>query len=628
MHDLVIRGGTIVDGSGEPAREGDVALDGDRITEVGNGVGAGRKEIDAKGQLVTPGWVDIHTHYDGQATWDPYLSPSGWNGVTTVVMGNCGVGFAPAAPDRHEWLIELMEGVEDIPGTALAEGIDWKWETFPEYLDALDAMPRALDIGTQVPHGAVRAYVMGDRGAYNEKPTPEEIEQMGAIVKEAIQAGALGFSSSRTIVHRAKNGEVVPGTYATEDEILGIGAALGEAGAGVFEVASDLAPEGMAFSPDPRGPLMERNELRWMRELSARTGRPVSFACLQNPIDKDQWRRLLDYCEEDSKLGGRVTPQVAPRPAGLLMGLQSSLHPFLFHPAFQELAELPLAEKVARLRQPEMKAAILAQKPENEMPIAQIILNSFHNLFPFGDPPDYEPAPEKSVAAIAAREGKTPQEVAYEKLLEHEGTELLYFPFLGYAEQNFDALREMMMHPQAVFSLSDGGAHCGLICDASNPTFLLTHWCARPHARREAAARARGASADEEHGRALRHARPRSAAAGLQGGRQRDRLRPPDDPPAGDGLRPAGRRAPPHPEGRRLHRHGLLGHGHLRGRRTHRCHARQAGARRAAPLGPSPQVRTTAPGFGSGAVRPMYHGVGPREARAWLRTGPGSCCRW
>jgi N-acyl-D-aspartate/D-glutamate deacylase len=477
MHDLVIRGGTVVDGTGEPAREADVALDGDRITRVGNDVGAGKREIDAKGQLVTPGWVDIHTHYDGQATWDPHLSPSGWNGVTTVVMGNCGVGFAPAAPERHEWLIELMEGVEDIPGTALAEGIEWRWETFPEYLDALEAIPRALDIGAQVPHGAVRAYVMGDRGAHNEKPTTEEIRQMGEIVKEAIQAGALGFSSSRTIVHRSKSGEVVPGTYAQDDEIMGLGGALGEAGAGVFEVASDLAPEGLSFSPEgERGVLSERNELRWMRELSARTGRPVTFACLQNPVDPDQWRRLLAYCEEDAKLGGHVTPQVAPRPAGLLMGLQSSLHPFLFHPAYREIAELPLPERVARMRRPEVKQAILAQSPDNEMPIAQLILGSFHNLFPFGDPPDYEPAPEKSVAAIAAREGRTPQEVAYDRLLDHEGTELLYFPFLGYAKQNFDALREMMLHPQAVFGLSDGGAHCGLICDASNPTFLLTHW--------------------------------------------------------------------------------------------------------------------------------------------------------
>ena len=474
MHDLVIRGGTIVDGTGEAAREGDVAIDGGRIAQVTDAgqAGPGKREIEAKGRLVTPGWVDIHTHYDGQATWDPYLSPSGWNGVTTVVMGNCGVGFAPAAPDRHEWLIELMEGVEDIPGTALAEGIDWKWETFPEYLDALEAMPRALDIGAQVPHGAVRAYVMGDRGAHNEKPSAEEIERMGEIVKEAIQAGALGFSSSRTIVHRSKSGEVVPGTYATEEEVLGIGRALGEAGSGVFEVASDLAPE--AFGENP---LAERTELHWMRELSARTGRPVTFACLQNPVDPQQWRRLLDFCSEDAARGGSVTPQVAPRPAGLLMGLQSSAHPFIRHPAYKEIEHLPLAERVARMRDPQVRARILSQQPDAaDMPIALLILSSFHNLFPFGDPPDYEPAPESSVAARAAATGRTPQEVAYDLLLERDGTELLYFPFLGYAEQNFDALREMMLHPQAVFGLSDGGAHCGLICDASNPSFLLTHW--------------------------------------------------------------------------------------------------------------------------------------------------------
>ncbi|MGH0028198.1 MAG: N-acyl-D-amino-acid deacylase family protein, partial [Myxococcota bacterium] len=444
-----------------------------------------------------------------QATWDPYLSPSGWNGVTSVVMGNCGVGFAPAAPDRHEWLIELMEGVEDIPGTALAEGIDWKWETFPEYLDALDAMSRALDIGTQVPHGAVRAYVMGERGARNEKPTAEEIHQMGEIVKEAIQAGALGFSSSRTIVHRSKDGEVVPGTYATEDEIQGLGRALGEAGAGVFEVASDLAPEHVS----PGNPLSERNELRWMRELSAKTGRPVSFACLQNPIDPQQWRRLLDFCEEDAGLGGSVTPQVAPRPAGLLMGLQSSLHPFITHPAYQEIAELPLAERVAAMKRPEVRERILSQQPSAEMPIALLILSSFHNLFAFGDPPDYEPAPESSVAARAQREGRRPEEVAYDLLLERDGSELLYFPFLGYAEQNFDALREMMMHPRAVFSLSDGGAHCGLICDASNPTFLLTHWVRD---------RTRGEKLPLEH---VVRAQTRNTAA-LYGLHDRGQLRP------------------------------------------------------------------------------------------------------
>jgi N-acyl-D-aspartate/D-glutamate deacylase len=469
MHDLVIRNGRVVDGTGEPARKADIAIDGDRIREVGSEMGPGRREIDARDRLVTPGWVDIHTHYDGQATWDPYLSPTGWNGVTTVVMGNCGVGFAPAPPDRHDWLIQLMEGVEDIPGTALAAGIDWQWESFPEYLDALERFPRALDICAQVPHGAVRAYVMGERGARNEKASAEEIQAMADIVKEAIEAGALGFSTSRTILHRAKDGELVPGTVAGDDEILGIGAALGEAGAGVFEVASDFAPDGAEVG-------MERTELSWMRELSQRTGRPVTFACLQNDFQPEQWRRLIDFAAEEATKGGSLTPQVAPRPAGLLLGLESSFHPFVAHAGYQALAGLPLEERVARLRRPEVREAILSNPPQGLPPVLTMILNSFHKVFRLGDPPDYEPAPEASAAAIAAREGRAPAAVVYDWLLENDGKELLYFPFLGYAHGDFEALREMMLHPQAVFGLSDGGAHCGLIADASNPTFLLTHW--------------------------------------------------------------------------------------------------------------------------------------------------------
>ena len=464
MHDLVIRGGKIVDGSGDAAKSGDVAIDGDRITAVGEDVSAGRREIDADGQLVTPGWVDVHTHYDGQVTWDPHLTPSGWNGVTTVVMGNCGVGFAPAAPDRHDWLIQLMEGVEDIPGSALADGMEWKWESFPEYLDAIEAMPHALDIGTQVPHGAVRAYVMGDRGARNEPATPEDIEQMAAIVKEGLQAGALGFSSSRTLLHRAKDGEPVPGTFAGNDELLGIGRAIAEAGHGVFEVASDLAPEG--------------KEIEWMRELGRLTGNPVSFACLQNDFDPTQWRRMLDACEQDAREGGTIVPQVAQRPAGMLVGLESTVHPFLFYPGYQQVAALPLAERVAKMKTPEIRAAILDNPPDlSKMPpIARILVAGFHKIFVHGDPPDYEPGPEKSIEAIAKREGRKPAEVAYDLMLERGGKALLYLPFLGYSNGNFDDMREMMMHPQAIYGLSDGGAHCGLICDASMPTFLLTHW--------------------------------------------------------------------------------------------------------------------------------------------------------
>ena len=459
MHDLVIRNGILVDGSGAPAREADVAFDGERVAAVGRTLPRGSREIDARGRLVTPGWVDIHTHYDGQATWDPHLTPSGWHGVTTVVMGNCGVGFAPAAPDRRQWLIGLMEGVEDIPGTALAEGIRWEWESFPQYLDALERMPRSLDVAAQVPHGAVRAYVMGERGARNEKASEDDIARMAALVKEAIAAGAVGFSTSRTLLHRAIDGEPVPGTFASADELLAIGDAMGR---GVLELASDFTPEDA--------------ELAWMAELSRRSGRPVTFACLQNDANPHQWKRLLEASDRSAAEGGAVTPQVAARPTGLLLGLQSTFHPFQAQPSYREVAHLPLAERVAALRDPERRRRIVSEKPEHPSPVALFISASFHKMFPLGDPPDYEPAPDASVAATAARQGRTPQEVAYDLLLEGDGRSFLYFPLLNYSHGNFDAIRAMLEHPRAVLGLSDGGAHCGIICDASMPTFLLTHW--------------------------------------------------------------------------------------------------------------------------------------------------------
>ena len=464
MHDLEIRGGTVVDGTGSKARRADVAIDGDRISAVGNDVGEGRREIDATGQLVTPGWVDIHTQYDGQVTWVPHLTPSGWNGVTTVVMGNCGVGFAPVRPGQEDYLIQLMEGVEDIPGTALSEGITWGWESFPEYLDALEKMPRSVDVAAQVPHGAVRTYVMGERGAKNEEASPEDIEQMAAIVKEGLEAGALGFSTSRTMLHRAKDGEVVPGTYANDPEVMGIGRVLGEVGHGVFEVASDLAPEG--------------DELAWMSKLGKETGRPVSFACLQNPIDADQWKRLLEAVDKDRAEGGCLTPQVAQRPAGLLLGWESSFHPFRLHPSYQRLVELEPAERIAQLRDPAVKAEILADTAV-EGPVAgttALITGAFQMMYPLGDPPDYEPGPEKSIAALAEKAGVPAAEYAYDLMLENAGKQMIYLPLLGYANGDFEAIKAMMLHEHAIFSLSDGGAHCGLICDASVPTYLLTHW--------------------------------------------------------------------------------------------------------------------------------------------------------
>ena len=463
MADLTIRNGLLVDGTGAPARPADVVVDGDRIvgvTEPGQG-SAGHREIDADGRLVTPGFVDIHTHYDGQATWDPEMTPSGWHGVTTVVMGNCGVGFAPADPARRDWLIQLMEGVEDIPGTALAEGMSWNWESFPEYLDELDSMPRVMDVAAQIPHGAVRGYVMGERGAANEPASAEDIALMSKLVEEGLRAGAVGFTTTRTVLHRAKDGELAAGTTAEVEELLGLGDALGAAGTGVFGVASDM------IDPTP--------EFEWMIEISRRTGRPVTFGCLQNDVRPEQWRELLDRATDANAAGARIVPQVAGRPACLLFGFESSVHPFITHRAYREIAHLPLAERVAQLRTPERREAILSEEVTRSG-FGAYLLSSFQKLFPLGDPPDYEPAPERSVAAIAAREGRRPEEVTYDLMLGRDGTELLYFPMLGYSHGDFEAMREMLDRDDTVLGLGDGGAHCGILCDASLPTYMLTHW--------------------------------------------------------------------------------------------------------------------------------------------------------
>ncbi|HEY2998685.1 MAG TPA: amidohydrolase family protein [Acidimicrobiales bacterium] len=461
MHDLVIRNGTLVDGSGGPARTADIAIDGETITAVGDVPERGRREIDATGRIVTPGFVDIHTHYDGQATWDPEVSPSSWHGVTTVVMGNCGVGFAPAHPARRDWLIQLMEGVEDIPGTALVEGMSWNWETFPEYLDELERLPRVLDVSALVPHGAVRAYVMGDRGGANAEATPDEIEAMAKVVREAIEAGAVGFSTTRTILHRAKDGELAAGTTASADELIGIGRALGDAGAGVFEVASDM------FDPD--------GEFAWMRTVARESGRPVTFGCLQDDLRPEHWRRLIELADESTAEGARIVPQVAGRPACVLFGWDSSAHPFRLHATWNAIADLPREERMARLRDPEVRAAMVDERPQLAG-LATMLTSSWHKLFPLGDPPDYEPPAEASVAAIAGREGRSPEEVTYDLMMADDGRGLLYIPLLGYAHGDFGALHEMLVHPGTVLGLGDGGAHCGLLCDASLPTYMLSHW--------------------------------------------------------------------------------------------------------------------------------------------------------
>jgi len=472
VHELQITGGTLVDGTGAAPREADVAVTGGVITAVGRDLGPARETIDARGKLVIPGIVDIHTHYDGQATWDSLLAPSCWHGVTTVVMGNCGVGFAPVRPGDEAFLIGLMEGVEDIPGTALSTGMSWGWESFPEYLDALERLPHAVDLGTQVPHGAVRAYVMGERGAKNEPATPEDVARMAAIVREGIEAGALGFSTSRTLVHRAVDGEPVPGTFAAEEELFGIGRVLRELGRGLFE----LAPAGV-MGEDLAAP---EKEVAWMRRLSAEIGRPVSFALSQHDVDKDQFRRILALCGEANAAGSWLAPQVGSRPTMLLIGHQT-FHPFSFKPTYRSLEALPLPERVAKLRDPEIRRRILVEKSDAGLDprmnvVISMIENGLAKIFPLGDPPNYEPTPDQSIAAEAKRSGRDPFEVLYDRMLELDGRQLLMLAILSYSEGDLEALREMLEHPASAFGLGDGGAHCGAICDASMTTFLLTHW--------------------------------------------------------------------------------------------------------------------------------------------------------
>lgn len=473
MFDMVIKGGTLVDGTGAEARRADVGVKDGVVTEVAPSIEADAAEtIDAADQLVTPGFVDIHTHYDGQATWDETLDPSAGHGVTTLVMGNCGVGFAPVHPGQEDWLIQLMEGVEDIPGTALAEGMTWGWETFPEYLDTLDARRFAVDIGTQIPHGAVRGYVMGERGARNEPATPEDIAAMADIVQEAIEAGALGFSTSRTIAHRAIDGEPVPGTYAAEEELFGIGRAMARGGASIFELAP-AGVDGLDLSPAAA-------EMSWMRRLSAEIERPVTFIVLQVDLAPDLWKMQMEESMTALDEGAEIYPQIANRPFGMLIGFQTH-HPFARRPSYLALAGLPLDERVRQLREPKVRAAILAEEDAPGDGSLWDGLPSFlrtipQKLFVMGDPPEYEPTPDQSAAALAEAAGVSADEMVYDLLCEDDGRALLMLPLFNYTHGNHDVLREQMTHPRAALGLGDGGAHCGMICDASLPTYGLTHW--------------------------------------------------------------------------------------------------------------------------------------------------------
>jgi N-acyl-D-aspartate/D-glutamate deacylase len=466
MHDLVIRGGTIHDGTGAEPFVGDVAIDGERIVAVGEVPAQGREEIDATGHLVTPGFVDIHTHFDGQVTWDPFLTPSTFHGVTTVVMGNCGVGFAPCAPDRHGWLIQLMEGVEDIPGTALAEGIQWNWESFPEYMDAVEASPLAIDVGLQLPHGALRGYVMGDRAARLEPANEQDIRRMQTLVKEAIEAGALGFSTSRTEKHRDRAGNHTPSFKAEQDELWGIARALGDTGRGVIQLIADF----WEFEP-------EFELIRGMAEVS---GRPLSLTIEQDDRHPEIWGNVLDNISKAQDDGVNMRGQVPPRPTGVLQGLTASLNPFVLHEAWKPLRAAPLEEKLAALRDPEFVARLLAESDAREWNtqdnLIHFLVRSFHKMFPLGEVPDYEPDEADSVAAVAAREGRRPEEVVVDLLLAKDGHNLFYFPIMNYTHGSLEDVRSMMTHPHTLFGLSDAGAHCGALCDASFPTTTLVHW--------------------------------------------------------------------------------------------------------------------------------------------------------
>jgi len=467
MHDLVIRGGLVVDGTGAEATSADVALQDGTIARVGRVGEKGRQEIDADGAIVTPGFVDIHTHFDGQVNWDPELSPSSWHGVTTAVMGNCGVGFAPVRPGQEGYLAKLMESVEDIPAADLEAGVPFCWESFPEYLDAIEKLPLAIDVATQVPHCALRVYVMGERGVHNERATPEQAAEMGRLVKQGIQAGALGFSTSRTLVHRAPNGEPVPGTFADEAELRAIALAMGEIGAGVFGVAGHGAG-GEDFEAPMR-------ELEMLERLSKESGRPFSFILLQVDGKPGLWRELLDATERARASGAQLTPQVHVRGVGLLMSFASNLNPFILRPSYQKLAGLPIQERIARLRDPAVRSEILADNVEME-PLAREVLTSYERIFPLGDPPRYEPEQGDSIAAKASRFGLTPEAVLYDAMLENDGRAFLLRPTQNYSEYSLDPAYAMLTHPNTVVGLADGGAHCAQTCDTSSPTFMLTHW--------------------------------------------------------------------------------------------------------------------------------------------------------
>ena len=461
--DLIVKGGSVIDGTGADARTADVAVRDGIVVEVGRVRGSAARVIDADGALVIPGIVDIHSHYDGQATWDNRLQPSSWHGVTTVVTGNCGVGFAPVHDTDHDKLVELMEGVEDIPGAALHEGLRWNWNSFGEFLDAVDAIPHDLDLGMQVPHGALRLHVMGERGANHEDATPDDIVQMAELAREGIEAGALGFSTSRTRNHKTSTGAYTPTLTAAPDELIGIAEGIGAAGTGVLQVVSDFI--------DLDG------EFATLREMVTRSGRPLSISVASSPVVPDHFRHILANITAANADGLTMTGQVAPRAVGIILGLECTLNPFVTNPVYRSMADEPLAERVRLLSDPQVRERLLAEADTQAADkLGGNLITRFESLFVMDAEPNYEPTPDMSIAAEAARQGVSPAALALDAMLVDGGRGLIYAPLLNYIDGSLDACHEMLVHPHTVPGLADGGAHVGTICDGSFPTTLLAYW--------------------------------------------------------------------------------------------------------------------------------------------------------
>jgi N-acyl-D-aspartate/D-glutamate deacylase len=462
--DLIIRGGTVHDGLGGEPRITDIAVKDGRIAAIGAISGTAREEINAAGLLVTPGFVDVHTHFDGQATWEHRLAPSSGHGVTSVVMGNCGVGFAPCKPDQREILVKLMEGVEDVPEVVMIEGLPWNWETFPEYLDALDARQFDIDIAAQLPHSALRVYVMGERAATQEPPTAQDLAAMRRLTTEAIKAGALGVTTSRNMLHRTKAGELAPSLFSEEDELGALAEGLKDAGSGVFQIIP--APMGDAD-----------HEFGVMRRIAERCGQPLSYSLIQMPAgDPDAWRKSLAALSQATKDGLPMRAQIAPRPVGMLYGLELSFHPFAYHPSYKAISHLPLAQRLERMKDPVFREQLLSEQPEDTNPVNIKTVRAFQYCYAWETEANYEPQVTDRIDRLAAAAGKSVEEFSYDLLIANDGKSIFYQPGANYRDGNLKAVREMLEHPDTVVGLADGGAHYGMICDASFPTYYLARW--------------------------------------------------------------------------------------------------------------------------------------------------------